>query len=471
MQESKISWTMVTWNPISGCSKVSDGCKFCYAMELSLRRGWTTKPWTKQNEEENVVMKPHKLHEPYKLKEPSRVFTNSMSDMFHDVLPDWYVAAMFCVMLDLPQHTFQVLTKRPERTVDWHEKFVAALADPAFIQFREEVKDKRVKDALSKQWDTPWGDNIWMGTSVEDARVLHRIDSLRSSKAVTRFISAEPLLGPFGPNVNFADIHWVIVGGESGSHMTPDSDRWMKQEWAREIKDQCVAQGVAFFYKQDSGVRTELRPFLVETDGTRWEWHQYPGHLTPPVALDKRYRGYEDVTIDPDWGNAGILPVAATSDSEPEPPAPPPTPARVVRFHDVKDKWDATAKRWLDPTFVYIGRMNLHHDLPATDWQNPYRIDKDTPENRATAITKYRSYINARIEAGSVDLNELVGKTLVCWCSPQPCHGDVLLELLRERGHSVDVPESKKQERQPEAAAQLALFDLPVPVQQRRHFD
>lgn len=286
MQKSAISWTTQTWNPISGCSKVSDGCAHCYAMKLSNKYGWTTKPWTIQNEAENVVMKPHKLKEPYLLKEPSRIFTNSMSDMFHRVLPDWYVAAMFCVMLDNPQHVFQVLTKRPERTIDWVTRFHMAMESDEFSDFRREVKDKRVKNALSHFPATPWADNIWMGTSVEDARVTHRIETLRQSKAVTKFISAEPLLGSFG-QVDFGGINWVIVGGESGDHLTdPSHPRWMKQEWAREIKEQCVAQKVAYFYKQDSGKRTELRPWLVEENGSRWEWHQWPGELTIPVNLD-----------------------------------------------------------------------------------------------------------------------------------------------------------------------------------------
>ena len=114
MNTSSIRWTNVTWNAIHGCSKVSNGCAHCYAMELSLKRGWTKAAWTIQNEEENVMMKPHKLHEPFTLKEPSRVFVNSMSDMFHRTVSDWYRAAMWCVMLATPQHTYQILTKRTE---------------------------------------------------------------------------------------------------------------------------------------------------------------------------------------------------------------------------------------------------------------------------------------------------------------------------------------------------------------------
>lgn len=437
MQESNISWTNETWNPMHGCSKVSDGCKYCYAMTLSLRRGWTTQPWTIQNEEANVFMKPHKLNEPYKLKEPQRVFVNSMSDMFHRVLPDWYIAAVFCVMLDNPQHVFQVLTKRPERTVDWHERFLHALKTPSFFEFREQVKDQRVKAALAKDWQTPWGDNIWMGTSVEDARVTHRIETLSQSLAVTKFISAEPLLGPFGP-VDFSGIDWVIVGGESGLHLTgPEDPRWMKMEWAREIRDMCVAQKVAYFFKQDSAKVTEVRPWLVEEDGSRWEWHQYPGELTPPVNLD----GAPD----------------------PEPPAPPTAKStKLVSFHDVKDHWNAGTREWDSDEFVYIGRKNLSYNLPASVWENPYKIEQDTPEARTEAIGMYRDFITGMMEKVSrrslFDLEALRGKTLVCWCSPKPCHGNVLLELLGEKPNEA----AEQEAEQPE---QMTLFDMRKPVQ------
>jgi protein gp37 len=317
MQESIISWTNQTWNPASGCSKVSDGCKFCYAMNLSLRYGWTNKPWTIQNEAENVVIKPHKLHEPYKLGDtPQRVFVNSMSDLGHRVIPDWYRAVVFCIMLDLPQHVFQVLTKRPETFVDWHIKFHEAVASQEFKDFAAQVKDKRVKAALSKQWESPWSAHIWMGTSVEDHRVAHRIDTLRQCKAHVRFLSCEPLIGPLG-KVDLSGIHWVIVGGESGTHMTAGHERWMKQEWAREIRDMCVDQRVAFFMKQDSGTRTELRPYLVEEDGRRFKWEQYPNDLRDAVEIDTgevwkplTYRGYR-ATDHPDyeWGRAEPFPI------------------------------------------------------------------------------------------------------------------------------------------------------------------
>ena len=285
MNKTIISWTNKTWNPTHGCSKVSDGCKYCYAMTLSLRYGWTKQPWTIQNEKKNVIMKPHKLVEPYKLKEPQRVFVNSMSDLFHAQIPDWYRAVIFCVMLDNDQHVFQVLTKRPELTIEWQANFMKAIASKDFADFAANAHP-RIQAACRRPWSSPWGANIWMGTSVEDHRVTGRIDQLRQCGASVRFVSAEPLIGSWGGPITLEGIHWVIVGGESGTHMKPGNPRWIKQEWAIAIKDQCLSQGVAYFYKQDSGGRTELRPWLVE-NGQRWKWCQYPGDFTDPVNLDE----------------------------------------------------------------------------------------------------------------------------------------------------------------------------------------
>lgn len=247
-----ISWTNETWNPTTGCSRVSEGCRHCYAESLSLRFGWSQSPWTARNAKENVRLHPERLRKPYGWKAPSRVFVNSMSDLFHPLIPDVFIADVFAVMADLPQHTFQILTKRPERAASW---------------------------------PGPWTPNIWMGATVEERRVIHRIDTLRHCAAHTRFLSCEPLLSSLGA-LDLSGIHWVIVGGESGWHMRSSTNpRWIQQAWAREIRDACVAQQVAYFYKQDSGHKTELRPWLIETDGTRWEWHQFPGELIPPHQL------------------------------------------------------------------------------------------------------------------------------------------------------------------------------------------
>ena len=243
MRETKISWATTTWNPVHGCSKVSPGCDRCYAETLSLRMRWTKKAWTGANAKENVQVKPHKLKEPYTWKEPCRVFVNSMSDLFHKEIPDDYLAQIFAVMNDCSQHVFQVLTKRPRRAA---------------------------------KWSGPWGENIWMGTSIEDRKRLYRIDQLRECSAQVRFLSLEPLLEDLG-ELDLSGIHWVIVGGESGKGYRP-----MPHSWARDIRDQCVEKGVAFFFKQSAAYRTEMGTELEETDGTKTTWQQYPD--TMPVS-------------------------------------------------------------------------------------------------------------------------------------------------------------------------------------------
>ncbi len=239
---TKIAWTNETWNPTTGCSRVSEGCRHCYAEELRLRRGWSAKPWTAANAAENVVLHPERLRKPYGWKKPVRVFVNSMSDLFHQEIPDEFIARVFAVMLDCPQHTFQILTKRPERAA---------------------------------AWGGPWPANIWMGTSVEDRRALRRIDAIRTCGAQTRFLSCEPLLEDLGP-MDLAGIHWVIVGGESGAHMPSSPERWMDHAWARGIRDECTRQGVAYFFKQSSGRRTEMGTSLIEVDGTTTFIQEYP---------------------------------------------------------------------------------------------------------------------------------------------------------------------------------------------------
>ena len=219
------------------------GCKHCYAEQLSLRFGRSAKPWTARNARENLVLHPERLRKPYSWRSPKRVFVNSMSDLFHELIPDEFIEQVFAVMVDLPQHNFQILTKRPERAATW---------------------------------PGPWMPNIWMGASVENQRMVHRIEVLRQCNATIRFISAEPLLGPLSP-MGLEGIHWVIVGGESGAHHRP-----MNHDWARAIRDECQAHNVAFFFKQDSGPRTEMRPWL---DGMIWE--QFPGDLRPARPASK----------------------------------------------------------------------------------------------------------------------------------------------------------------------------------------
>lgn len=235
-----ISWTDETWNPITGCSRVSDGCRHCYAEQLSLKHGWSQFPWTAQHAKDNIKLHPDRLNKPLAWKQPRMIFVNSMSDMFHELVHPNFLDQIFDVIRRCPQHTFQILTKRPERALAWSEMNEL----PA---------------------------HVWIGTSVEDQRVVHRIDHLRKIEAAVKFISFEPLIGSVG-NLDLRGIHWAIVGGESGDEFRP-----MDHAWAREIRDQCVAAGVAFFFKQDASKRPGIRPLLIEADGAKTEWRQYPG--------------------------------------------------------------------------------------------------------------------------------------------------------------------------------------------------
>ena len=248
MNRTRISWTDISWNPVSGCSRVSTGCDNCYAERLSLDRGLTKKAWTGENAAENVQLKRHKLRAPYREKEPRRIFVNSMSDLFHPVVPDAFLSEVFAVMNDCRHHTFQILTKRPRRAAKWRG---------------------------------PWTKNIWQGVSVENRATLFRIDQLRECATHVRFLSLEPLLEPLG-ELDLSGIHWVIVGGESGPGFRP-----MNHVWAREIRDQCVAAGVPFFFKQSAAFKNETGTELIEADGSKTTWHQFPSVAHEPVEIEQ----------------------------------------------------------------------------------------------------------------------------------------------------------------------------------------
>ena len=224
MQESAIAWTDQTWNPVHGCSKVSEGCRNCYAAKISRQYDHTTKPWTNEYTRENVTEHPEKLEEPYTLDEPSRIFVNSMSDLFHSVVTDEFIHAVFGVMRNCPHHIFQILTKRPGRAAHM---------------------------ALD------WPPNVWMGTSVEDHRVADRLDLLRACDAETLFVSFEPLIGSVG-NIDLSGYDWAIVGGESGLNY-----REMDHDWAGEILEACRRDDVAFFFKQSAARHPERNPYLT----------------------------------------------------------------------------------------------------------------------------------------------------------------------------------------------------------------
>jgi protein gp37 len=235
---SAIEWTDATWNPVTGCSKVSPGCAHCYAERLSLRFGHSKKTWTPANAEENVVLHEGRLLVPVSWKQPRMIFVNSMSDLWHERVPDEFVGRVFETMFRANHHTYQILTKRPDRMRDW---------------FAREV---------GRRWANKPMPHVWLGTSIELDRWTHRADELRVTPAAVRFISAEPLLGPLS-SLNLFGIDWLIVGGESGSNHRP-----MRSEWVRELRQRAADADVAFFFKQWGG-RTP-KAGGRELDGRIW---------------------------------------------------------------------------------------------------------------------------------------------------------------------------------------------------------
>lgn len=214
MAQSSIEWTEMTWNPVTGCTKISAGCKYCYA-EVMTRR-LLAMGVEKYKDGFEIRTHDEELNIPYDWKKPKVVFVNSMSDLFHPEVPLNFIKKVFLVMNETPQHTYQVLTKRADRLFEVHNEL-------------------------------NWTSNIWMGVSVEDSRVMNRIDFLRQTNAQTKFLSCEPLIGPV-QNMNLEYIDWVIVGGESGKKARPISEWWI---W--DIKQQCQEAGVSFFFKQWGG--------------------------------------------------------------------------------------------------------------------------------------------------------------------------------------------------------------------------
>lgn len=216
---SNIEWTEMTWNPVTGCTKVSQGCKHCYAERMAARLEAMGSDRYRNGFE--VTLHPDLVDVPRRWKQARIVFVNSMSDLFHDDVPLAYIQRVFATMRDCPRHTFQVLTKRSERLAELAPKL-------------------------------PWPPNVWMGVSVEDDRVLGRVADLQAVPAAVRFLSLEPLIGPLDA-LPLEGIHWVIVGGESGPKA-----RSMRKEWVNSIYRQCRAADVPFFFKQWGGVRKDL---------------------------------------------------------------------------------------------------------------------------------------------------------------------------------------------------------------------
>lgn len=225
-----IEWADATWNPVTGCDKVSPGCDHCYAETFAERWRGTEGHYFERGFD--VQLRPDKLDLPLRWRKPRRIFVNSMSDLFHDQVPDEYIARVFEVMALAPQHTFQVLTKR-------HARMRSLVSRGLLDMIDDPNGDVRVK---VPRWPLP---NVWLGVSAENQQWAKiRGDALRATPAAVRFFSCEPLLGPID-NLDLAGIGWVIVGGESGHGARP-----MHPDWARSLRDQCLAAGVPFLFKQ-----------------------------------------------------------------------------------------------------------------------------------------------------------------------------------------------------------------------------
>lgn len=252
---SSIEWTEATWNPVAGCTVLSPGCTNCYAMRLAARleamgqakyAGTTRFSGGRNKWNGRINLDRATLDLPRSWKAPKIIFVNSMSDLFHEGVPTSFIEEVFQTMVDTPQHTYQVLTKRAERL-----------------------------ETLSSV--LPWPSNIWMGVSVENAEYLWRIDHLRRIGAAIKFLSLEPLLGPL-ENIDLRHIDWAIAGGESG----PDA-RSVSIEWIRSIRDQCTATGVAFHFKQWGGPNKKRTGRLL--DGRTWDELPQSAHQRSRLAI------------------------------------------------------------------------------------------------------------------------------------------------------------------------------------------
>ncbi len=235
--QSSIEWTETTWNPVTGCTKISDGCKHCYAERMATRL--QAMGVEKYRNGFDLTVHESVLEEPLRWKKPRIVFVNSMSDLFHEAVPAVFIESVFRVMNRASQHTFQVLTKRPARVLELDPKLT-------------------------------WTPNIWLGTSIESKERIDRLAKLKESSALTKFLSLEPLLGPL-PGLDLAGVDWVIVGGESGPGARP-----MKADWVREIRDNCLQSRVPFFFKQWGGVFKKQMGRVLD----KRTWDQMPASKT-----------------------------------------------------------------------------------------------------------------------------------------------------------------------------------------------
>lgn len=271
---TSIEWTETTWNPTTGCDRISPGCDHCYALTLAGRLKAMGQPKYRTDGDRRtsgpgfgVALHPEVLLEPLRWRRPRKVFVDSMADLMHAKVPLDFLAAAWAVMALTPQHTYQVLTKRPER-------YRRVLDGPCRcggghlpgIHFRSLVQDHTRRLAPGREvdlmgtWPLP---NVWLGTSIESDVYVRRADHLRDAPAAIRFLSLEPLLGPL-PNLDLAGIDWVIVGGESGHGF-----RSLDLDWVREIRDRCIERGVPLFLKQIGGRTPKAGGRLL--DGRTWD--------------------------------------------------------------------------------------------------------------------------------------------------------------------------------------------------------
>jgi protein gp37 len=243
MKYSKIEWTEATWNPSTGCNKVTAGCKYCYAETMAKRLQAMGAPGYENGFE--FTLMPERLEMPLKVKRPTKFFVNSMSDLFHEQMPFEFLDRVLAVIDKTPRHKYQILTKREQIMLDYFQ-------------------DRGVPD------------NVWLGVTVESSRTKHRIDYLKRVPAKIRFLSIEPLIADVG-DLDLSGIHWVIVGGESGPKARP-----MRPEWAMRVRNQCQVQGVAFFFKQwgtwgEDGVKRSKKSNGRQLLGQ--EWNEEPNAM------------------------------------------------------------------------------------------------------------------------------------------------------------------------------------------------
>jgi len=251
--KSSIEWTEGTWNPVTGCTKTSPGCRHCYAERMANRLAAMRQPRYRNGFE--VTLQHDLIRLPLRWRQPRVIFVNSMSDLFHEDVPEPFIAEVFDTMVAAHWHTFQILTKRADRLA-------------------------KIAPRL------PWPINVWIGVSVESPRYVYRMERLRNVPAAVRFLSVEPLLARI-PSLPLTDIDWVIVGGESGPGARP-----MSPDWVREIRDVCLAQGVPFFFKQWGGTRKKRTGRIL--DGRSWD------EMPTPVLRQVPWKG--PLTIQRDHG-------------------------------------------------------------------------------------------------------------------------------------------------------------------------